>query len=148
MTMRVQQPRRHPMPEIAAFVANLKSAFGVREIDEAIRRGKAGEPVPAKRVNAPVIKPAPGKKYDDFQLSYALDLINGKMTVAAATDPAQLQLQRRAMYWYEQALVNLTGLNRTKALKRIDKVSARLSGAGTGRLKHFTVASRWATTAA
>jgi hypothetical protein len=35
-----------------------------------------------------VIKPAPGKKYDDFQLAYALDLINGKMTVAAVTDPA------------------------------------------------------------
>jgi len=47
-----------------------------------------GEPVPAKRVNAPVIKPAPGKKYDDFQLSYALDLLHGKMTVAAATTPA------------------------------------------------------------
>jgi len=44
MDMRVHQPVGHPMPEIAAFVANLKSAFGEREIDEAIRRGKAGEP--------------------------------------------------------------------------------------------------------
>ena len=35
----------------------------------------------------PILPPA-GKKFDDFQLSYALDLINGKMTVAAATDPA------------------------------------------------------------
>jgi carboxyl-terminal processing protease len=35
-----------------------------------------------------VIKPAPGKKYDDFQLSYALDLLHGKMTVAAATTQA------------------------------------------------------------
>ena len=43
-----------------------------------------GEPV-AKKANAPVIKPAPGKKYDDFQLSYALDLLHGKMTVASAT---------------------------------------------------------------
>jgi hypothetical protein len=32
-----------------------------------------------------VIKPAPGKKYDDFQLSYAEDLLHGKMTVASAT---------------------------------------------------------------
>src|SRR5665213_3695855 len=40
-----------------------------------------GEPV-AKKANAPVISPAPGKKYDDFQLSYALDLLHGKMTVA------------------------------------------------------------------
>ena len=36
----------------------------------------------------PVIKPAPGKKYDDFQLSYALDLLHGKMTVASAADAA------------------------------------------------------------
>ena len=58
---------------------------------EADLRGHlVGEPVPAKRVNAPVIKPAPGKKYDDFQLSYALDLLHGKMTVAAANMvPAQ-----------------------------------------------------------
>jgi hypothetical protein len=47
---------------------------------------------------------------------------------AAAKDPAQLQLQRRAMYWYEQAAGGLAGLNRTKALRRIDKVSANLSG--------------------
>jgi hypothetical protein len=44
MDMRVHQPAGHPMPEIAAFVANLKSALGELEIDEAIRRGKAGEP--------------------------------------------------------------------------------------------------------
>lgn len=55
---------------------------------EADLRGHlSGEPIPAKRVNAPVIKPAPGKKYDDFQLSYALDLLHGKMTVASATSP-------------------------------------------------------------
>jgi carboxyl-terminal processing protease len=53
---------------------------------EADLRGHlAGEPIPPKRANGPVIKPAPGKKYDDFQLSYALDLLNGKMTVASAT---------------------------------------------------------------
>jgi carboxyl-terminal processing protease len=56
---------------------------------EADLRGHlSGEPVPAKRVNAPVIKPAAGKKYDDFQLSYALDLLHGKMTVASATTQA------------------------------------------------------------
>src|SRR5579863_5569849 len=42
-----------------------------------------GEPV-ARKVNAPVAQPVPGKKYDDFQLSYAEDLLHGKMTVAAA----------------------------------------------------------------
>ena len=45
----------------------------------------AGEPVPASRLNAPVIYAAPGKKYDDFQLAYALDLLRGKMDVASVT---------------------------------------------------------------
>ncbi|CAE6968445.1 hypothetical protein [Paraburkholderia domus] len=44
MEMRVRKPVSHPMPEIAAFVADIKSAFGEHEIDEAIRRGRAGEP--------------------------------------------------------------------------------------------------------
>ena len=44
MDMRVHEPVSHPMPEIAAFVAQMKSAFGEEEINEAIHRGKAGEP--------------------------------------------------------------------------------------------------------
>jgi len=36
----------------------------------------------AKKTPIQVIKPAPGKKYDDFQLAYALDLMRGKTTVA------------------------------------------------------------------
>ena len=36
----------------------------------------------AKKPPVEVIKPAPGKKYDDFQLSYALDVMRGKNTVA------------------------------------------------------------------
>ncbi|HEY5085100.1 MAG TPA: S41 family peptidase [Rhizomicrobium sp.] len=47
-----------------------------------------GEPV-VKKSSAPVIQPAPGKKYDDFQLSYAEDLLNGKMTVATAGKPTK-----------------------------------------------------------
>jgi len=53
-----------------------------------LRGHLSGEPIPAKRINAPVIKPAQGKKYDDFQLAYALDLLRGKMTVASATTAA------------------------------------------------------------
>ena len=57
---------------------------------EADLRGHlAGEPIPAKRANAPVIKPEAGKKYDDFQLSYAMDLLHGKVTVAQATPAPQ-----------------------------------------------------------
>lgn len=44
-------------------------------------------------------------------------------------DPAQLALMRRAQHWYEQAIGGLAGLNRTKAARRIEQVSAR--GAGT-----------------
>ncbi|CAB3741958.1 Fe-Mn family superoxide dismutase [Paraburkholderia rhynchosiae] len=46
MDMRARKPVSHPMAEIAAFVAQMKSAFGEQEIDEAIRRGKAGEATP------------------------------------------------------------------------------------------------------
>jgi carboxyl-terminal processing protease len=42
----------------------------------------------AKKQNQAVIKPAPGKKYDDFQLSYALDFLRGTKTVAAAMKSA------------------------------------------------------------
>lgn len=43
-------------------------------------------------------------------------------------DPVRLQLQKRATYWYEKTVLHLAGLNRTKALKRLDRVQARLSG--------------------
>jgi carboxyl-terminal processing protease len=41
-----------------------------------------GEPV-IKKPGAQTFRPAPGKKYDDFQLSYALDLVRGQTTVSA-----------------------------------------------------------------
>jgi carboxyl-terminal processing protease len=44
----------------------------------------SGDPVPAKRPKGQVIKPAPGTKHEDFQLSYALDFLQGKMAVASA----------------------------------------------------------------
>jgi carboxyl-terminal processing protease len=72
--------------------ANLPKLARPSEAD--LRGHLSGEPVPAKRINAPVIKPAPDKKYDDFQLSYALDLLHGKMTVASTQAPdktAQVQ---------------------------------------------------------
>jgi len=35
------------------------------------------------------MSPAPGKKYDDFQLSYALDLLRGHMTVSSVVKSAE-----------------------------------------------------------
>jgi hypothetical protein len=37
MDMRLRKPVGHPIPEIAAFVADMKEAFGERDIDEAMR---------------------------------------------------------------------------------------------------------------
>ncbi|MEX3815739.1 hypothetical protein AB3X96_36820 [Paraburkholderia sp. BR13439] len=33
----------HPMPEMAAFMADMRDAFGDACVDDAVRRGKAGE---------------------------------------------------------------------------------------------------------
>jgi carboxyl-terminal processing protease len=41
-----------------------------------------------KKAALAIIRPAPDKKYDDFQLAYALDLLRGKMTVAVAKSEA------------------------------------------------------------
>ena len=37
-----------------------------------------------RNTKLPVIRPEPGKKYDDFQLSYAIDRLHGKVVTAAA----------------------------------------------------------------
>ena len=47
----------------------------------------AGETL-AHKNNEPIIKAAPGKKYEDFQLAYALDLLRGKVTVSSVTETA------------------------------------------------------------
>jgi hypothetical protein len=46
-------------------------------------------------------------------------------------DPAKLALQVRAAYWYDKAVGQLTGLNRTKAQKRLDLVADKVSGTTT-----------------
>lgn len=59
-------------------------------------------------------------------------------------DPAKLNMQIRARYWYEKSLLGLTGLNRTKAVRRIDMINAQLEGTPTeipvgpvGEIKKF-----------
>ena len=47
------------------------------------------------------------------------------------SEPAKLALQARAAFWYDKAIGQLTGLNRTKAQKRLDLVAERLSGTTT-----------------
>ena len=44
-------------------------------------------------------------------------------------DAPKLAIQMRAMFWYDRAMPSLSGLNRTKAQKRIDLVQDQLTGA-------------------
>ncbi|MCC6421557.1 MAG: WD40 repeat domain-containing protein [Gemmataceae bacterium] len=43
-------------------------------------------------------------------------------------DSVRLNMLRRAAHWYEQAALGLSGLSRTKALKRLDRVAALAQG--------------------
>jgi carboxyl-terminal processing protease len=72
-------------PDIAVAQGDEDAIPKIARPSEADLRGHLsnGDPA-AKKANAPVVRPLPGKKYDDFQLSYAIDLLHGKMTVAAA----------------------------------------------------------------
>src|SRR5580700_2767057 len=75
------------IPDIAVAQGDEANVPKIARPSEADLPGHlVGEPVTRKP--GPVIQPAPGKKYDDFQLSYALDLLHGKMTVASANTPA------------------------------------------------------------
>ncbi|TDY37037.1 hypothetical protein BX592_14725 [Paraburkholderia rhizosphaerae] len=63
-----QPPAPHPMPEIAAFVASLKAAFGTAVIDDAIRSGKAGEPAFHARENGHTVGTVPPATYNAWQV--------------------------------------------------------------------------------
>jgi carboxyl-terminal processing protease len=67
-------------PDIAVAQGD-ESAVKIAAQSEANLPGHLPGEAPAKKAMQ-VIKPAPGKKYDDFQLSYALDVMRGKNTVA------------------------------------------------------------------
>ena len=78
------------IPDIQVASGDENEALTALRPSEADLKGHLdGETAPAKRANAPVVRPVAGKKYlmsgiDDFQLAYAVDLLNGKMTVAVA----------------------------------------------------------------
>jgi WD40 repeat protein len=61
-----------------------------------------------------------------------LALADGWWDLASqAKAPGKLAIQMRAMYWYDKAMPALSGLNRTKAQKRIDIVQDQLAGVTT-----------------
>jgi hypothetical protein len=55
----------HPMPEMAAFVAELRSAFGAT-IEEAVTRGKAGEPTFFATENGWTVGTRPADEYNKW----------------------------------------------------------------------------------
>lgn len=60
---------KHPMPEIAMFVAELRQAFGDATIDQAVARGKSGEPTFFARGNGRTV----GTKAADAVNSWRVD---------------------------------------------------------------------------
>jgi carboxyl-terminal processing protease len=92
-TARYYTPSGHSI-QAEGIVPNIAVAQGNEEDEPKIERPSEadlpGHLVPeeaAKKHNTTVIRPPQGKKIDDFQLSYALDLLHGKVSVAAAKNP-------------------------------------------------------------
>jgi carboxyl-terminal processing protease len=74
------------VPDIAVAQADDDAnASKLEHVSEAELPGHLNPEGEAKKAGVSVIRPAPGKKYDDFQLAYALDLLRGKMTVSSVT---------------------------------------------------------------
>jgi len=72
-------------PDIAVAQGNEDDVSKLVRPSEADLPGHLTAENAAKKDAVPVIRAAPGKKYDDFQLAYALDLLHGKLTVSAVT---------------------------------------------------------------
>jgi len=71
-------------PDIAVAQGDEDKLTKVERPSEADLPGHLSNDAENKKKNQTVIKPPAGKKVDDFQLSYALDLLNGKNNVAIA----------------------------------------------------------------
>ncbi|MDE2182238.1 MAG: S41 family peptidase [Alphaproteobacteria bacterium] len=76
-------------PNIAVAEGNEQDEPKIERTTEADLPGHlAAEDVAAKKKAATIIRPPQGKKYDDFQLSYAQDFLDGKVSMAAAKAPS------------------------------------------------------------
>ncbi len=70
------------VPDVAVAEGDEDQTAKLDRMAEAELPGHLNAEGTAKKQTAPIIRPAPGKKYADFQLAYALDLLHGKMTVS------------------------------------------------------------------
>ncbi|HEY5237896.1 MAG TPA: S41 family peptidase [Rhizomicrobium sp.] len=73
------------VPDIAVAQSDEDQIPKIERPSEADLPGHLSNDNAAKKQAVPIIRPAPGKKYDDFQLSYAEDLLRGKLTVSAVS---------------------------------------------------------------
>jgi len=70
-------------PDIAVAQGDEDTTPKIERPNEAELPGHLAAENPNKKPTQPVIRPPAGKKIEDFQLSYALDLLRGKTTVSA-----------------------------------------------------------------
>jgi len=77
------------IPDIAVAQGDENELPKFAQVSEASLPGHLAGEATLEKKNAPIIHAAPGKKYSDFQLSYALDLLRGKVTVSAVTQGAK-----------------------------------------------------------
>jgi carboxyl-terminal processing protease len=71
------------VPDIVVAQGDEGSLTKLERPSEADLPGHLINDAKAKKKTMMVTRPAPGKKYDDFQLAYALDYLRGTKTVAA-----------------------------------------------------------------
>jgi len=71
------------VPDVAVAQGDEDDASKLERLTEAELPGHLAAEGAAKKETAPIIRPGAGKKYEDFELSYALDLLHGKMTVSS-----------------------------------------------------------------
>jgi len=79
------------IPDIAVAQGDENETPKIARPSEADLPGHLAGEVALKKSEAPIIHAAPGKKYQDFQLSYALDLLRGKTTVSALPQSARAE---------------------------------------------------------
>ncbi len=75
------------VPDVAVAQGDEDATPKIERPTEADLPGHLSGEGALKKETGPVIHPAAGKKYDDFQLSYALDLLRGKTTVSSIAKP-------------------------------------------------------------
>jgi carboxyl-terminal processing protease len=74
-------------PDVAVAQGDEDTTPKIERPSEADLPGHLNGESGPKKQQTQIIHAAPGKKYDDFQLSYALDLLRGKTTVSSIAKP-------------------------------------------------------------